>query len=127
LVYVGYTGTRQIAFGAWFDADGYNWHWNTDKLMLSQRPDAEGFLVMSHSTLARSFFSVFKAEEGCDGRPKSQTYKVVKRERQRARMSSGSACACVRACMRRALKRLKTLPCAPRTKHQNSSKAVAKQ
>jgi len=39
-------GTRMIPFGAWFDADGKNWFWNTDEMLLRTRPDVSSNIMV---------------------------------------------------------------------------------
>ena len=72
-----FVGSRQIPFGAWFDTDGYNWHWKTELLGLRTRPSANNMnlIVMQVFTVARSLYSIFYVEEGCDGLEQSRVYK----------------------------------------------------
>lgn len=71
-------GTRRIAFGAGLltDSNGENWEWATNRLELLHLPDWSKvpILVMQHYSIERVLFSVVKAEEGCDGKPKSKIY-----------------------------------------------------
>ena len=69
-------GSRQIPFGAWFDEEGYNWHWNPRMLALKTRPSTGNgnLLTMSVFTLSPSLYSIFLVEEGCDGRDQSRVY-----------------------------------------------------
>jgi hypothetical protein len=70
-------GSRQIPFGAWFDEEGYNWHWNTRMMALKTRPSTGNgnLLTMSVFTLSPSLYSIFLVEEGCDGRDQSRVYR----------------------------------------------------
>ena len=76
-------GSRMIPFGSSFDYDqtrvfsDRNWFWNTEGFTLRTRPGVDNGhrISVNVHTLARSLFSVWKVEEGCDGAPESRNYK----------------------------------------------------